>query len=77
MIEIDSLYKLHERIRSKKKQIKLFQGQHANQRPEQVTKEAIEFVLNCFTSQLNHRISVSNKCTIYGFACVSKPKITA
>lgn len=48
MVDVDSFYRLYRLLASEPKRIKIFEGNHADNRPVEVEREAIQFVISVF-----------------------------
>ena len=53
MVDIDSFYKLFRILGTKDKTVKVFEGNHADNRPHELEMEIIQFVISSFKKKKN------------------------
>lgn len=49
---MDALYKIYHSLSGSIKRVKIFEGQHADQRPFELQQDMIQFVISIFKKQI-------------------------
>lgn len=61
MVDIDCFYKLFRILGSQEKQVKVFEGTHADNRPHELEQEIIQFIISSFKKRNIQRFENNSK----------------